>query len=790
KMRSAHESGVERFEWYQGRVDGTDFPSEVTIISVADEADSTKQVLVACTRDISEEKELEKKVDHMQRQMRLMLDSTPIACVLRDENFRMIDCNLETVRLFGLSRREEYTTTADFSPEFQPDGSRSSDAAMQKLRSTLSSGYERFEWEYQTVQGERIPTEVTLVRLELDNKTLIGGYIRDLREEKAMLAKVEEANLTEAQSEMKMKFLANMSHEIRTPMNAIVGMSGLLIDENLTQKQHSYVLDIQRSADTLLTIINDLLDFSKLESGKMELVPCHYNLREMVDHVISTLGFVAKNKGLDLVLERHDDVPQFLYGDEVRLKQMFWNLIGNSIKFTKRGSVKLVISNLGEQLRFEIIDTGIGIKESDLPRLFEAFMQVDKHNTAHASGTGLGLSICKSIVELMSGTISVASVYGEGTTFTITIPKVLGDETKVKQIITTHDLITDSSAKILVVDDNDININVATGIFASLGISIETASSGVEAINKIKQKEYDIVFMDHMMPEMDGIQATNIIRSFDEKCGQVTIIALTANAVQGAREMYLAAGMNDFISKPIDRVELNRLLVQWLPTELYTIGNTTCTTKSEGDDAQTTTLKELIREEVSEMNVDLGLVRSGGIWEIYIKSLTIFCRKLPELCDTMRGFLDESKISDFAIVIHGLKGSLAGMGCDLLSNQASELELAAKRGDVVFCVNHFGYFLHDVQEMREKLAKILGDVKQNRPDGSSETGSIEVLREQLAVIGDALNNFDTDIANEALEPLLGVTFSGEINEQLQKMKDFIDEFDFESALKILARLSS
>ena len=302
-------------------------------------------------------------------------------------------------------------------------------------------------------------------------------------------------------------------------MNAIIGMAELLEHERLNDRQSGYVNDMIVSAKSLLGIINDILDFSKIESGKLELSPIDYDFRVFIDNINSMFVYVTQNKGLEFKLEYGDNLPEYLYGDDIRLRQVLTNICGNAVKFTEKGYIKLTVTKNDEKLIFKIEDTGIGIQKQDLPKLFNAFEQADKAKNRSVVGTGLGLSISKAFVEMMNGGITVESEYGRGTAFTVTIPIVTGAAESIRknEVENLEQALSAPDAGILITDDNEFNLKVASGLLGLMDIEAKTADSGRKAIELIRQNDYDIVFMDHMMPEMDGIKTVSEIRKMGGK---------------------------------------------------------------------------------------------------------------------------------------------------------------------------------------------------------------------------------------------------------------------------------
>ncbi|MCR5302409.1 MAG: response regulator [Lachnospiraceae bacterium] len=398
-------------------------------------------------------------------------------------------------------------------------------------------------------------------------------YLAELEEQKRIADNANKA---------KSRFLANMSHEIRTPINAVLGMDEMIIRESSEKDIRDYAKDIKNAGRTLLSLINDILDFSKIEEGRMEILPTQYELSSVINDIVNMIKSRAQKKGLKFEVTVDPNIPRILYGDEIRIKQVVLNLLTNAVKYTNAGSVKLALSYHKEDednisLSFEVTDTGIGMKEEDMNRLYSPFSRIEESRNRTVEGTGLGMSIVRQLLDLMDSHLEVSSVYGEGSRFYFEIrqgiinPEGIGNisdrlsHEKGEEDVY-HELFCAPDARVLVVDDTEVNLTVFENLLKQTKMKIDTAVSGAEALELTAENDYDIVFIDHMMPDMDGIETLKSIRDRDgEK--ETVYIALTANAVSGAREMYINAGFSDYMSKPVDGRRLEEMIKKYLPEE-------------------------------------------------------------------------------------------------------------------------------------------------------------------------------------------------------------------------------
>jgi CheY-like chemotaxis protein/HPt (histidine-containing phosphotransfer) domain-containing protein len=461
------------------------------------------------------------------------------------------------------------------------------------------------------------------------------------------------------------------------------------------------------------------------------------------------------------------------------------NILGNAVKFTPKGYVRLAVNATGDNIKFSISDTGIGIREEDIPLLFDEFRQVDKKKNRITEGSGLGLSISKSLIEMMHGQISVESLYGQGSIFRITIPKVLGNETLITYDDGDESLLCAPDAKILVVDDNSINLNVACGLLNLCKIKADTATSGREAIELIGQNKYDLVFMDCMMPEMDGNETTKIIR---EMGINVPVIALTANVIEGARETFLAAGMNDFLAKPIIKASLNQLLEKWIPAEKIGKLVSLLGEKDTKDESEVGADNDFWKkiEEVEEISVQTGLERVSGQHDVYERSLRLIITGIENCVKDLNTFLTASDMPNFSIVVHSMKSSLANIGATDLATLAFELEAAANRNDQSFCTSNVWHFFERLLTLQSTLREAFKKKKQS-------SGKIEIPPELPSIferITTAFDEMDFEAIDEAIKNMDDLNPNIALKDEIDRIKDAILIMDYDAAKEVIQKLMS
>lgn len=706
-------------------------------------------------------------------------------------------------------------------------------------------------------------------------------------------------------SNMKSDFLANMSHEIRTPMNAVIGMAEMALREDLTPAAREYIGQIKSSGQTLLTIINDILDFSKIESGMMDISDVSYEPMSMINDVSNIIMTRIGSKDLELTVDVNPDLPAGLYGDNVRIKQVMVNIANNAVKFTKAGNVHIKVDFLQTtedmiELIVSITDTGSGIKESDMGKLFQSFQQLDSKRNRNIEGTGLGLAICKQLVTLMKGKIHVDSIYGKGSTFSFVIPQKVTDiqhsveklpeniaaagllqsdyiaqelamdmerlgvryerleseeilnlikengagylfveqplftepvqyflklNPDVKGVLLTNyrsvrsyalpnlrvvkkplyilglanifngrednaafslmeaedfDFVA-PEAEILVVDDNAINLTVAKGLLNPLEMKIETALSGKDAVLMVTDKRYDIIFMDHMMPEMDGVETTRVIRRLLGDNGQVPIIALTANAVEGTAEMFISEGMNDFVTKPIEMRDMLSKLRKWLPPEKIEKkkNRTSAALRNMHKDDGGQTATNIVIEGLDVQKAMSFLGNEELFWSV----LKEYYRVIDKKCALIQEYEQKELWKDYTVEVHALKSASKQIGATDLAYTAEQMEAAGNAGNAALIHKITPGMLEEYMFYKGILAPYFVKEEEEQSGRAAEVEELKALFEQME---EAMENLDMDAMEQAIRDMSQYSYSDAQRDIFVKLKNAVEDIDTERCEEIIA----
>ena len=576
-------------------------------------------------------------------------------------------------------------------------------------------------------------------------------------------AKMEMAKAVSSRSE----FLSKLSHEAKTPMNALIGYSDLINQEDVSGEFFEFSMGIKSATNRLLNFFNDLIELSRIESGLTTLIEDEYRTEESLKYIINNVRYDIESKGLELKLRLSENIPSVLYGDKVHIHQIMLNLLTNAIKFTEKGYISIELDAketdlIGHNDRkmiemiFSVEDTGKGIKKEHREKLFDAFAQFDSSSPYANQGTGLGLIICKYFSNLMNGDISFESKYGKGSKFTIKVLQEIVDEKPLDRkkvednVFNSNMKLSAPEAKVLLVDDSRVNLSVASGLLQWFDIDAVTAGGGIEAVNLAKVTDFDVIFMDHMMPDMDGVEATKIIREYGGHNASVPIIALTANTTDEARTMFKNNGFTDFLAKPVEIDSFKAILERWLPLDKI-VRDTKSRAAKEAKEAYDSVDKE--KFEANGIFVNKGLVYFAGKMSSYIETLKLIYKEGLENVSKLKEYMNAEDLKNYGILAHSIKSVTASIGANELSEMAKANELEAKAGNLLFVKKNAPEFI----DKYEKMISFIGENIQMEDEDSEVLGSSVLAGDDIAeakkLIEGAIADIDDFESDAAIEKL-------------------------------------
>lgn len=699
-----------------------------------------------------------------------IIDNLKEAVIVTDADHRFLFLNSMADKIITSINKEQGYSTDD------------------KIYAFIQGSQDFFDWKDRHYQVEE-----TVLK---DNE-LIQGYMMTIVD----VTKIIEQNhlmkrlvlQTEDANRAKTNFVSNMSHEIRTPMNSIVGITEILLRSRHSPKEQEYLLNIQSSGRVLLTIINDVLDCSKMEAGKMQLFDEPYDTCSLFHDLRISMENRIGHSGLELIYDIDQDIPCKLKGDMGRIRQVIINLVNNAIKYTEKGSVRFSVhvrqKNTDKvMLYYEVADTGIGIRKEDQKILFDAFQRVEMDRNRYVEGTGLGLTISQNLVNMMGGVIEVESEYGKGSRFFFTIEQTIIDPTPVSAVNYNgqKDNVTEKEAEclfiapeahILLVDDNELNLVVAKELLKPLRMQIDTAENGLQAVKMVRGSQYDLVLMDHMMPVMDGIEAAKAIRALPEdKYQKLPIIALTANAMVDARKEFLNAGMNGFVAKSIDFARICNQLKLWLPKDLVR-------------DVPKEEAKKLLADDLSDREIQpedpqMGFsfeegVNHCGSKAALMKTIRIFYRTIDSKADKIEQCLKEGLISDYVVEVHALKSSALLIGAVPLSEAAKELEGYGKQGKTELLEEKTPDLLAMYRDFKDILKPYADKEEAARQEASNGEWC-----QALQQIHQCIEQFDLDGVDRIMEQLEEYQVPECIRESMDQLRVYVADVLMEEIMEL------
>ncbi len=617
--------------------------------------------------------------------------------------------------------------------------------------------------------------------------TFLDVTAQDLKE---MAIKAENASLAKSQ------FLSNMSHEIRTPINAVLGMDEMILRECKDKTIREYAENIRLAGNNLLGLVNDILDFSKIEAGKMDIIPVEYAVSSMLNDLVNMIRRRAEKKGLKFVVQVSESIPSILFGDEIRIKQVITNILTNAVKYTETGTVTLFVDyerQDEENILFNVSvrDTGIGIREEDIGKLFHAFERIEEERNRAIEGTGLGMNITQRLLTLMGSRLEVSSIYGEGSVFSFAVKqevrnwepmgnfedayhRLLAEREEYKESFTAP------TARILVVDDTVMNITVVKGLLKQTRVKIDVAESGYECLNMVTKEHYDIIFLDHRMPGLDGIETLQRMRHLEGNLNRETpVISLTANAVSGARAMYIEAGFEDYLTKPIHSAQLESLMVKYLPPEKVVMGSASDSPEEEPQGEEAVIPPWLM--DVEGIDVEKGVLYCGTT-ETYLGALTVFAEAILPGADEIERYFAEKDWKSYTVKVHALKSTARLIGAKELSERARRLESAGNNGYLEEIAVNTPALLTLYRSYAEKLAPLIT----SKESGADKPAIDEAeLKEAFESLREVTAAFDYDSLKFLLDSLAEYQLPDDMKEKYEALREAARQPDWERIRELL-----
>ena len=622
------------------------------------------------------------------------------------------------------------------------------------------------------------------------------------------LARMEEQR-ARAASEAKSSFLANMSHEIRTPINAVLGMNEMILRESKNKRILDYAHNIEGAGRTLVSLINDILDFSKIESGSMEIVETEYDLSSVINDVVNMIQLKAKEKGLEFIIKVDPDLPDALFGDGMRFRQIMVNILNNAVKYTPHGSVTLELTGRLQEkdrllLKAVISDTGIGIKEEDIGKLFRKFQRFDMSQNKNIEGSGLGLAITYNLLQIMHGEIEARSTYGKGSVFTVMLPQkimrrdAIGDfrrryQMNVKEQAAYRESFRAPEARILVVDDTPVNHTVLKELLKKTQVIIDCAYSGKECIDMVQHERYDLIFLDYRMPEMDGIETLHFMKALEDYPNADTpVVALTANAVAGARENFLREGFDDYMIKPVESRKLEEMMIHYLPAEKVCL-----VSMQEEEEPEDEADEENWIGKLGDLDTEVAL-KNCGSEDGYLSVLKIYYDGLQTKAEDIQKYYETQDWENYTIQVHSLKSSSRVIGAMELGDMAAELEKAGNEKDLDLIREKTAPLLEKFRALGMVLSDIFeadaADIIENQgqegeKDDEKQEISASMLKEAYEMMKDFAKLYDYDNMLYILDSLKDYKLAPEDEERVREIRKKTEEFQWEKILDLLKKTS-